>query len=340
MTANTNPNSSANSRIIGAARSVLSLQKAFLAIVLVVIAMALFNLIPATKSEFFSQLNIVDLLKSSSIFIMLAMGETVVLIAGGVDLSIGGMMALSGVVVILLMNAGVPIPIAIALCLLLGLVVGAINAFISVYQRTEPFIITLGMGIVLTGIGQQLTNAHPVSSADPNFQNIANFQIFGVIPTLVLVMLGVLAVIYWVLRNTSFGRNVYAVGGDYEVAKYSGIDVRRTKAATYLICGLTAALGGVMLASQLSSASSIAGDNTALYVVCAVVVGGTSVAGGIGGAIKSTIGLILLGILTNAFNMLRIDSLVSYLPTALLGIIIVSILWLDSYMRKRKREAV
>jgi ribose/xylose/arabinose/galactoside ABC-type transport system permease subunit len=142
------------------------------------------------------------------------------------------------------------------------------------------------------------------------------------------------------LRSTSFGRNVYAVGGDYEVAKYSGIDVRRTKAATYLISSLTAALGGIMLASQLNSASSLAGDSTALYVVCAVVVGGTSVAGGVGGAIKSTIGLLLLGLLTNAFNLLRIDSLVSYLPTALLGIIIVSILWLDSYTRKRRREAV
>ena len=238
----------------------------------------------------------------------------------------------------MLINAGVPIPVAIALCLLLGLAVGAINAFISVYQRTEPFIITLGMGIVLTGIGQQLTNAHPVSSADPDFQNIANLQVLGPVPILVVVMIAVVAVTYWVLRSTSFGRNVYAVGGDFEVAKYSGINVRRTKAATYLICGVTAAFAGVMLASQLSSASSIAGDTVPLFVVCAVVVGGTSVAGGVGGAIKSTIGLVLLGILTNAFNMLRIDSLVSYLPTALLGIIIVSILWLDSYGRKRKRE--
>jgi ribose transport system permease protein len=327
-------------RIVGAARSVLSLQKAFLAIILVVIAMALFNMIPATRSEFFTQVNFVDLLKSSSIFLILAMGETIVLIAAGVDLSIGGMMALSGVVVIQLINAGVPIPVAIALCLVLGLVVGAVNAYISVYHKSEPFIITLGMGIVLTGIGQQLTDAHPVSSANPDFQNIANLQVLGPVPFLVVVMLALVAVTYWMLRSTSFGRNVYAVGGDYEVAKYSGINVLRTKAATYLICGLTAALAGVMLASQLSSASSIAGDPVPLFVVCAVVVGGTSVAGGIGGAIKSTIGLVLLGILTNAFNMLRIDSLVSYLPTALLGVIIVSILWLDSYGRKRRREAI
>jgi ribose transport system permease protein len=329
-----------NTRIVGAARSVLAVQKAFLAIILVVLAMAVFNMIPATRSEFFSEANFVNLLKSSSIFLILAMGETVTLIAGGVDLSIGGLMALSGVIVIQLINAGVPIPLAVLLCLLLGLVVGATNAFISVYQRTEPFIITLGMGIVLSGIGQQLTDAHPVSSNVPAFADLANLKILGPVPILVLVMLAVMAVIYWMLRSTSFGRNVYAVGGDYEVAKYSGINVRRTRAATYLICSLTAALGGVMLASQLNSASSIAGDNTPLYVVCAVVVGGTSVAGGIGGAIKSAIGLVLLGILTNAFNMLRIESLVSYLPTALLGVIIVSILWLDSYGRKRRREAV
>ena len=243
-------------------------------------------------------------------------------------------------VVLQLINAGVPIPIAIALVLLMGLVVGAINAFVSVYQRAEPFIITLGMGIVLTGVGQQLTNAHPVTSTIPDFANLANLQVLGPVPVLVVFMLALLAITYWMLRTTSFGRNVYAVGGDYDVAKYSGINVMRTKAATYLICRLTASLGGIMLAAQLNSASSIAGDNTPLYVVCAVVVGGTSVAGGIGGAIKSAIGLILLGLLTNAFNMLRIDSLVSYLPQALLGMIIVSILWLDSYGRKRRREAV
>lgn len=330
----------ANTRIIGAARGTLGLQKAFLAIVVVLIAMALFNLNPATRTNFFSEANFVNVLKAASIYLILAMGETVVLIARGVDLSIGGTMAFSGVVVIMLMNAGVPIPIAIALALLLGVAIGAVNAFISVYQEAEPFIITLGMGIVLTGAGQQLTNARPVSSTLPDFQLIANTTILGPIPILVVVMLAVLIVTHWMLRSTSFGRNVYAVGGDYEVAKYSGINVRRTKAATYLICGLTASLGGVMLASQLNSASSLAGENTALYVVCAVVVGGTSVAGGIGGAIRSAIGLVLLGLLTNAFNMLRIDSLVSYLPTALLGIIIVSILWLDSYGRKRRREAI
>jgi ribose transport system permease protein len=322
------------------AKSVFGLQKAFLAIILVVIAMFVFNQFEATRSQFFSQENILDLTKSSSIFVILAMGETFCLVAGGVDLSIGGMMALSGVVVLQLINGGVPIPVAIVLVLLMGLVVGIINAYISVYQKAEPFIITLGMGIVLTGIGQQLTDAHPVTSTNPDFANLANLKVIGPVPILVFVMLAVVAIAYWVLRTTSFGRNVYAVGGDYEVATYSGINVLRTKAATYLICACTASLAGIMLASYLNSASSIAGDAVPLYVVCAVVVGGTSVAGGIGGALKSAIGLVLLGILTNAFQMLRIDSLVSYLPVALQGMIIVSILWLDSFSRKRRREAV
>jgi len=329
--------------IKGYITKVLSLQKAFLAILFVVFVMALFNLSPKTHTEFFSSYNFIDLLKSNSIYLILGMGETIVLVAGGVDLSIGGVMTVSGIISILLINSGVPIPIAVMICILFGAGIGAINAYISVYQKTEPFIITLGMGVLLTGVAQQLTNAHPVSvdfRYSEGFLNLANYKLFGMVPVLVIVMIVVLSVIYWVLRSTSFGRNCYAIGGDYEVANYSGINVLRNKSLPYLISGITAAIGGVMLSSQLNAGNSIFGDVTALYVVCAVVVGGTSVAGGIGGAFKSAIGLVLLGLLTNAFNMLRIDSYVPYLPTGLQGVIIVGIIWFDSYGRKRKREDV
>jgi len=332
-----------NTNIKESLKKILSLQKAFFAILAVVFIMALLNLNETTRTEFFSSYNFIDLLKSNSIYLILGMGQTIVLIAGGVDLSIGGVMTVAGIMAILLINSGVPIPIAVMICILFGVVIGAINAYISVYQKTEPFIITLGMGVLLTGVAQQLTDARPVSvdfSYSENFLNLANYKLFGQVPVLVIVMLVVLAVTYWILRSTSFGRNCYAIGGDYEVAKYSGIDVLRTKSLTYVISGVTAALGGVMLSSQLNAGNSIFGDVTALYVVCAVVVGGTSVAGGIGGAFKSAIGLVLLGLLTNAFNMLRIDSFVPYLPTGLQGIIIVGIIWLDSYGRKRKRETV
>lgn len=311
-----------------------SFQKALLAIFLVCFVMLFFD------TQFYSSRNLIGLIESSAINMILAMGETIVLVAGGVDLSIGGVMTVSGIIAIRLINLNVPIPLVVIISILFGAVIGAVNAYISVYQKTEPFIITLAMGVLLTGVAQQLTDGRPIVCENPNFVNLSNYKLFGVVPVLIIVMIAVLVVVYWILRNTSFGRNCYAIGGDYEVAKYSGINVLRNKSLSYLISGITAAIGGVMLSSHLNSGNSIFGDITALYVVCGVVLGGTSVAGGIGGAIKSAIGLLLLGLLSNAFSMLRIDSLVLYLPTGLEGIIIVGIIWLDCYGRKRKREDI
>ena len=183
--------------------------------------------------------------------------------------------------------------------LIFGAVIGAINAYISVYQETEPFIVTLGMGVILTGVAQQLTDYRPISCTNPAFANLANYKLFGGVPILPIVMIAVVIVMYWVLRNTSFGRDCYAIGGDFEVAKYSGIPVKRIKSLTYVISGITAALGGVLLSSTLNSGNSIYGSITALYVVCALVVGGTSVAGGIGGVIQSVVGILLLGLVSN-----------------------------------------
>jgi ribose transport system permease protein len=308
--------------------------KALLAILLMAAAMLFFN------TKFYTVYNLVDILNSNSIFMILAMGQTIVLIAGGVDLSIGGTMTVAGIVAIQLINRNIPIPIAVIIVLGLGAVIGVINAYISVYQETEPFIVTLGMGVLLTGIAQQLTDARPIACTNPDFVHLSNYKLFGQIPILIIVMIVIVIVMYWILRNTSFGRNCYAIGGDYEVAKYSGISVKITKSLTYVISGLTAALGGVMLSSWLNSGNSIYGSITALYVVCSLVVGGTSVAGGIGGVIQSVIGILLLGLLSNAFNMLNVDSFLPYLTSGLQGVIIVFIVWLGSYTRKRKRETV
>ena len=311
-----------------------SLPKAFIAILVILGTMLFFN------TAFYTSYNLIDLLNSNSIFLILAMGQTIVLVAGGVDLAIGGTMTLAGILAIKLINANVPIPIAVITAILFGAVVGVINAYFSVYQKTEPFIVTLGMGVLLTGVAQQLTDAHPIPCANPDFVKLANYKVFGQVPVLIVVMIAVVLLMYWILRSTSFGRNCYAIGGDYEVAEYSGIPVRRLKSLTYVISGITAALGGVMLSSWLNSGNSIYGSITALYVVCALVVGGTSVAGGIGGAIKSVVGILVLGLLSNVFNMLNVDSFLPYLSTGLQGLIIVFIVWLDCYGRKRKREAV
>ncbi len=305
-------------------------QKAFLAV------LAMFFMMLFFKTNFFTGFNLFDLVNSASILLILAFGITLVIIAGGIDLSIGGTMALSGIICIKFLNS-MPIVPAITGTLLVGALIGMVNGYLVVYQKTEPFIITLGMGIFLTGLAQQITDAHPIAASNLNFMMIANGRLFNVIPNLVIIMLLVFAVTFRILRYTQFGRNCYAVGGDYDVAKYSGINVRRIRSATYVLCGTAAALGGVMLSSKLNSGSSVYGDATALTVISGVVVGGTSLAGGVGGVTQTAVGLLVFGVMENAMNMLGIDS---YVQMILRGVVIVSILCLDSYGRKRKREAV
>lgn len=320
-----------NTKLKEPLKNILSAQKAPIAMLLIFIAMLFF------KTPFYTSYNLIDLVNSNSTLLIIAMGFTVVLVAGGVDLSVGGVMTVSGIIAIKLINGGMAIPVAVLISILFGAVVGLINGYLTVYQNTEPFIITLGMGVLLTGVAQQLTTARPISCENPNFQYLANYKLFGVVPVLVLVMIVTVLVVVWLLRSTSFGRNCYAIGGDYEVAKYSGINVLRTKTLTFVISGVTAALAGVMLSSWVNSGNSTYGDQTALYIASAVVVGGTSFAGGIGGAFKSLLGVMFIGVLSNAFNMIQIDS---YIQQLLVGIFIVAIIWLDCYDRKLKKEAV
>lgn len=305
-------------------------QKAFVAVVLMFVTMLFF------KTNFYTSFNLFDLINSSSILLILAFGLTLVIIAEGIDLSVGGTLVIAGIVCIKLLDH-MPIIPAILGALTVGALIGAVNGYLVVYQKTAPFIITLGMGMLLTGLAQQMTDAHPIAAANPRFMMIANGRTFNVIPNLVIIMLLVFAIVHWLLRRTQFGRNIYAIGGDYEVAKYSGINVRRLQAATYVICGITAALGGVMLSSKLNSGSSVYGESTALTAISAVVVGGTSLAGGVGGIPQTAIGLLVFGVMENMMNMLGIDA---YLQMILRGIVIVTILCLDSYSRKRKREDV
>jgi len=206
-----------------------------------------------------------------------------------------------------------------------------------VQQKTEAFIITLGTGMLIKGVCQQLTDAHPVSCTNMEFMKIANGKIGGVIPNLAVIMIVFGLLVYAVLRFTSYGRNLYALGGDYEVAKYSGINVVTIKWLAFVFSGAMAAIAGVLLSSKLNTGSSIYGDDTALMVNCGVVVGGTSFAGGVGGIPESFVGLMVLQLLTNCMNMLGIAP---YLQQVCQGVVIVGIIWLDCFGRKRKREDV
>jgi ribose transport system permease protein len=288
-----------------------------------------------SKTGFYTPYNLLDMLNSSSILLILSFGVTLTIIAGGCDLSIGGILVVSGILSIKLQTVMGMWP-AIACAVAFGFVVGFVNGFLVVHQRTEPFIITLGVGLLLTGVAQQLTDAHPIPSAIPDFMMIGNGALYG-IPNLVIITIILFGLFAWLMRYTQFGRNLYAIGGDYEVARYSGIDVIRTKWLAFVISGGTAALAGFLLSSKLNTGSAIYGDLTALVVNCGVVVGGTSFAGGIGGIPQSALGLLAFGMLDNVMNMLNITS---YYQILLKGTVIVAIIWLDCFAQKRKRELV
>lgn len=304
-------------------------QTAFLAIA------AMFLIMIFSGTNFYSAYNLLDLFSSASILVILAFGVTLPVICGGCDLSIGGTLCISGIIAIKCMDV-MPIPLAILCAVLAGAAVGCINGFFVVRQRTEPFIITLGMDMLLKGISQQLTDAHPIPAKNPAFMMIANGSLGG-IPNLVLIMALVFAASHWLMRYTQFGRNCYAIGGDYDVAVYSGIPVVRTKWLSFVICGAVAAFAGVLLSSKLNAGSSTYGQTTALVVNCGVVVGGTSFAGGIGSIPQSGMGMMVFAVLENCLNMLGIDA---YIQQIFKGLVIAMIIWLDCFGRKRKREMV
>jgi ribose transport system permease protein len=309
----------------------LTKQKAVIAILALLILMLFF------KTNFYTSYNLLSVLKDAAVNEIIAFGVTLTVIAAGCDLSVGGVMCLSGIVAIQLMNKGMSMPLSISIAVLSGAVVGFINGFLVVQQKTEAFIITLGTGMLIKGINQQLTDAHPVSCTNMEFMKIANGKVGDVIPNLALYMIVIGLLVYALLRYTSYGRNLYALGGDYDVAKYSGINVVTTKWVAFVLSGALAAVAGVLLSSKLNTGSSIYGDDTALMVNCGVVVGGTSFAGGVGGVWQSFIGLMVLQLLTNCMNMLGIAP---YLQQVCQGVVIVAIIWLDCFGRKRKREDV
>ena len=232
----------------------LTRQKAVFAILALLVIMGAAELF--THTTFYTLYNWLDMLRSAAVLEIVAMGVSVAVLCGGCDLSVGGTLCIGGILAVMTVNAGLPIWLAFAAAMAAGALIGAVNGFLIVHQRTEPFIITLGMGMLLKGIAQQLTDAHPLTCKSLEFMTISNQKYFGSVPSLVVFMLVIVALFYLLMRFTSFGRNCYAIGGNYEVAKYSGIAVVPIKWSAFVISGVTASLAGVLLASRMNTCSS------------------------------------------------------------------------------------
>jgi ribose transport system permease protein len=234
---------------------------------------------------------------------IMAVAQTFLIISGGIDISVGSVVALSGVVLGTLLVAGAPLPVATIAAVLSGTAVGAFNALLVVRLRIDPFIATLGSLSLFSGVAFTLTNGQTRSIVDPALAFIGIGRLGG-IPVPLLLFVFVFAVGLVFERLTAWGRTVYAIGGNYEAARLSGLPVKRTQVTLYLLSGTSAGLAGALTVAQLASASPQVGANYLLSVVTAVILGGTSLSGGRGSLVGTLIAVAILGVLANGFALL------------------------------------
>jgi len=298
-----------------------------------------------TRGNFLTAGNLTNVLRQITYNAILAIGQTFVIITGGIDLSVGSLIELSGVVMALFANAtgldGVALVIAtLAVGVLVGGFAGFVNAVPVVRLNLPPFITTLAMMLMARGLAFKLSHGQPVALNTHAFDAIGTGYILsGVlaplhlpgIPIAVLWMLALVAVFAVLLTRTRFGRYVYALGGNEEAARLAGIDVVRAKTLVYVISGACAAVAGMLLMARFSSGSPNTGIGNELQSIAAVVVGGTSLTGGRGSVVGTFAGALLIGVLNNVMNLLNIES---YTQEIVLGAVILLAVIVDQLRRK------
>ena len=255
---------------------------------------------------FWSVANLQNLVVAVSVEGVMVMGMTIVMIGGGFDLSIGSVVALSGVIVVKALPLGKPV--AVVLALVAASAVGLANGTLITRLRVNPFIATLGTVVVVRGLVMTYTNAQPVPGTDPAFMSLGRATIFGGFPLPGLIFVAAFVLSHMLLTYLKIGREVYALGGNEESARSSGIATDRLKMLSYAICGFTAGISGIVLAARLNTGSPIIGENTALNVITAVLLGGASLSGGVGSAFGSLGGLLCIGLLGNGLNLFDVPA--------------------------------
>jgi ribose transport system permease protein len=283
------------------------------------------------SDRFLSWENLGNIGRQVSINAIIATGMTLVIITGGIDLSVGAVMTLAMTFGAGAMLAGVPVPLAIGLALSTGMACGVINGALIAYARLPSIIVTLAMMEIPRGIALLYTGGYPLSNLPATFGPLGRGEILGVhVPT--LVMIAVVVAGHLFLTRFVAGRAFYALGGNEEAARLSGVPVNRYKLLAYTLSGFTAALAGIVLASRLMSGQPNAGIGFELDAIAAVVLGGTSILGGRGSIVGTLIGAVTLGVLNNGLNLMSVSP---YTQKILKGGVILIAIYLGSLKRDR-----
>lgn len=296
-----------------------------IALVMICIGLAL------AKPVFLTPGNLINVVRQISINGILAVGVTYVLLTGGVDLSLGSLVALTGVVAATCAHPGQwPVIVPVGMGVLAGMGCGAVNGLVVTKGRVAPFIVTLGMMAAARGLALVVSRGMPVSNLSEPFKQIATATVVGI--PLPVVILGVVAVgSYLFLKKLRLGRYIYAVGGNENAARAAGINVDAVKLFAYTVCGALAGLAGVVQASRITTGQPNTGVGYELDAIAAVVIGGTSLSGGVGGVGGTILGALLMGVINNGLDLLNVSS---YYQQIVKGVIIVGAVWMDKRQEK------
>ena len=291
--------------------------------------LVLIIIVTILSPSFLSTKNIFNILRQTSVNGIIAAGMTFVILTGGIDLSVGSILAISGAVCASLLASGQNIIIAVLAALIIGAMVEFLNGFIITKGKLQPFIATLATMTILRGLTLVYTDGKPITLGSGDlaikFGQIGGGKIFG-IPTPALIMILVFAICTFVLKNTQMGRYTYALGSNEEATKLSGLNTDKIKIAVYTISGILASVAGIIITSRLFSAQPTAGDGYELDAIAAVVLGGTSLNGGKGKITGTIIGALIIGVLSNALNILDVSS---YYQMMVKGAVILVAVLLD-----------
>nr|WP_221933075.1 ribose ABC transporter permease [Tessaracoccus rhinocerotis] len=282
--------------------------------------------------SFLSIDNGLNVARSVSINAILAAGMTMIIITAGIDLSVGSILAVSGVAGVLLFVSGTPSILAVLGGILVGAFAGFINGAFVAWLALPAFIVTLGSMTYLRGIAYSLLEGQPLIASDLGYRGIGNGAVAG-IPTPVVVMVVVYVVFWFILERTTFGRHVYAVGGNIEAARLAGINVKRVLAWVYTIAGAAAGLAGIIFSARVLSAQPTAGESYELDAIAAVVLGGTSLMGGRGRILGTLVGALIIGVLSNGLVLMNVPF---FYQLIVKGLVIVLAVAIDSLRRLSK----
>jgi ribose/xylose/arabinose/galactoside ABC-type transport system permease subunit len=302
---------------------------------LLILAVLLFVFFALGSPYFFKVKNLSNVLGQISLTMISAVGLSLLLMSGEVDISIGSLQAVVALPLLLIMNATGSFWLGVIPALLTGVVVGLINGLLVTRLKINSLIVTLGMYYLLRGFVYFVTGKVPISDRSDNafFFQLGNGKLFGFLPLMAIVMIVIFVIFAIILRHTTYGRRIYAVGGNPDVARAVGMNPARLKLSAFVVCSLMASVSAILLASRLNSANHLAGQGFEFQVVAAVVMGGVSLAGGVGTLLGAFGGVLIFGLIQNGLGLMSVGTEFQLVVT---GAIIIAAVAVDALRNQRR----